>query len=322
VRFVAILDGTLGTAPQQAQALSAFLRDGLIGEPAGETLVFYHDERDKARLVELCPTRAVRLVKTIARRPDRMLETLTAAARGEEPSLLVFGGGSAGTELATRLACRTNGAVLTDALSIEMGTEGLLCRKNIYSNHMVGQFELSAPPWCVTIDASWNDGPRHTLLDHDVLSDTDATAAAGPMPFEDLEFADPPSTDDLAESRFLVVAGSGAGDREGAERIAAAAARMGAAFGVSRPVAMNAWAAMDRLVGVSGTRTAPAICLVAGASGAPAFYWGIEKAAFIVAIDLDGKAPIVTNADVAVLDDGVAVIEALAQIIAAERDKD
>jgi electron transfer flavoprotein alpha subunit len=322
VRFVAILDGTLGTAPQQAQALGAFLREGLIGEAAGETLAFYHDERDKARLVELCPTRAVRLVKTIARRNDRMLETLTAVARGERPSLFVFGGGAAGTELATRLACRTDGAVLTDALSVEMGTESLLCRKSVYSTHLVGQFELSEPPWCVTIDASWNDGPRHSLHDHDVLSDADETATAGPLLFEDLEFVDPPSTGDLAESRFLVVAGSGAGDRDGVERIAAAAAQMGAAFGVSRPVAMNAWAPMDRLVGVSGTRTAPAICLVAGASGAPAFYWGIEKAAFIVAIDLDGKAPIVMNADAAVLDDGVAVVEALAQIIAAEREKD
>jgi electron transfer flavoprotein alpha subunit len=97
---------------------------------------------------------------------------------------------------------------------------------------------------------------------------------------------------------------------------------MGAAFGVSRPVAMNAWAPLDRLVGVSGMRAAPGLCIVVGASGAPAFYWGIEKAAFIAAIDTDEHAPIVRNADVAILDDGVAVIEELAQIIAAARNRD
>jgi electron transfer flavoprotein alpha subunit len=85
---------------------------------------------------------------------------------------------------------------------------------------------------------------------------------------------------------------------------------------------MNAWAPMDRLVGVSGTRTAPAVCLVAGASGAPAFYWGIEKAAFIAAIDLDERAAIVRNADAAVVDDGVAVLEELAEIIVAKRESD
>jgi len=322
MRFAAILDGTTGSGAQQAQALGAFLRESLSGDPAGETLVFYHDDGDKKRLVELAPTRAVRLIKTTTRRPERMVAILTALARDEGIPLFLFAGGSTGTELATRLACRTNGAVLTDALSLEVGSERLLCRKNVYSTHMVGRFELSARPWCVTIDASWNDGRARTSLAHDVLSDTDKTGGIGATPLEDLELVDLPSTGDLAESRFLVVAGYGAGSRERVDRVAATAGRMGAAFGVSRPVAMNAWAPMDRLIGVSGTRASPELCIVVGASGAPAFYWGIEKAAFIVAIDPDEHAPIVGNADAAVLDDGVAIIEELARIIAAEREND
>jgi len=318
MRSAAILDGTIGAATQQAQALGGFLREGLVGDLVGETLVFYHDECDKKRLVELAPTRAVRLIKTTARRPERMVEILTAVARSEGISLFLFAGGPAGTELATRLAYRTSGAVLTDALSIEVGPERLLCRKNVYSNHMVGRFELSARPWCVSIDACWKDGGSPTSLAHHILSGTDETGRIGTTPFEDLELVDPPSTGDLAESRFLVVAGYGAGNREGVERIAEAARRMGAAFGVSRPVAMNAWALMDRLIGVSGTRAAPALCIVVGASGAPALYWGIEKAAFIVAVDPDEQAPIVRNADAALLDDGVAIVEELAEIIAAE----
>ena len=117
-----------------------------------------------------------------------------------------------------------------------------------------------------------------------------------------------------------MVAGYGAGGREGTERIARAARRMGAGFGVSRPVAMNAWAPMDRLIGVSGTRVAPALCIVVGASGAPALHWGIEKAGFIVAVNPDEQAPIVGNSDAALLDDGVAVVEELAEIIAVARE--
>jgi len=112
------------------------------------------------------------------------------------------------------------------------------------------------------------------------------------------------------------------GDHVGTARVEAAARRMGAAFGVTRPVAMNAWAPMDRLIGVSGTRSAPALCIVAGASGAPALYWGIEKAALIVAIDVDEQAPIVNNADAAVIDDSVAVIEELAEVVATARARD
>ena len=90
------------------------------------------------------------------------------------------------------------------------------------------------------------------------------------------------------------------------ERLAAAAARMGAAFGVTRPVAMNAWAGPDRQIGVSGTRTAPAVCIVAGASGAPAFLWGVERAGFIAAVDTDDRAAIVGESDASVVDDAVA----------------
>jgi electron transfer flavoprotein alpha subunit len=322
MRFAAILDGTLGAAAQQARALDGFLREGVSGDLAGETLVFYHDERDKKQLVELAPTRAVRLIKTTARRPQRMVEILVRVARDQKSPLFLFAGGPAGTELATRLACRTNGAVLTEALSLEVGPQRLLCRKNVYSNHMVGRLELSARPWCVSIDASWSDGRSPISLEHDVLSDSDETNGTGTTPFEDIELVDLPATGDLAEGRFLVVAGYGAGNRDRVERIAAAARRMGAAFGVTRPVAMNAWAPMDRLIGVSGARSAPELCIVVGVSGAPALYWGIEKAAFIVAIDPDEHAPIVSNADAAVIDDGLAVIEELAEIIAAARGRD
>jgi len=323
MRFAAILDGTLGGGAQQAQALGGFVREGMAGDLAGETLVFFHDECDKERLVELAPTRDVRLIKTTARRPERMAEILATAAeaatRDEGISLFLTAGGPAGTELATRLACRTGGAVLTDLLSVEAESGRLLCRKNVYSNHLVGRFELTARPWCVSIDASWRDARSTPVLEHQILSDTDGSVGAESTPFEDLELVEPPSAGSLAESRFLVVAGVGAGDREHLKRIEAAALRMGAGFGVSRPVAMNAWAPMDRLVGVSGTRTAPDLCIVVGASGAPALYWGIEMAAFIVAINPDEQAPIVGNADAAVLDDGVDVIEALAEIIAKAR---
>jgi electron transfer flavoprotein alpha subunit len=303
------------SAPRQARALGAFLREGVTGELAGETWVFYSDECDKARLVEISPTRDVRLIKIAAYRPERMLDSLTTLARGSGTSLLLFAGGSSGTELGTRLASRANGAVLTDALSIDVEPTRLLCRKNVYSNHLVGRFALSASPWCVTIDASWNDRRESTSPEHDILSEADETGGMSPAPLQDLELVDGPPTGDLANSRFLVVAGHGAGSRENVDRIAAAARQMGAAFGVSRPVAMNAWAPMDRLIGISGTRTAPEVCIVVGASGAPAFYWGIEQAAFIVALDPDEKAAIVRNADAAILDDGVEVIEKLAEII-------
>jgi electron transfer flavoprotein alpha subunit len=316
--FLAVIDGTGATAVRQARALGAFLQAGVRGDLTGSTLVLYHDDDDRDRLVSLAPTCDVRLVKVPSGRSEPILEVLSAAARETEAALVLFAEGTKSTELAARLALRRDGVAFTGALDVEATAQGLICRKSVYSGHLVGRFELRRRPWCVCVDASWNDAGEAGPAEHLIVSDTDASADAGDSPFADVDVVATPPSSDLAHNRFLIVAGSGAGGREGVERIAQAARRMGAAFGVTRPVAMSALAGMDRLVGVSGARAAPRLCIVAGASGAPAFYWGVEKATFIVAINTDEAAPIVDNADVAVIDDGVAVIEELAKIVAAE----
>jgi len=320
VRSIAILDGVNGDAERQSRALGAFLADGLTGDLATETLIFYHDERE--RLVSLAPTREVRLVRIEPRSPDQTTVILAGMAAEEEIALFLFAGGDRATDQAARLAGRTAGAVLTGALSAEVATGRLRVRKNVYSSHMTGRFALTAQPWCVSVDQTWEDARADSPLEHRILSESDTTGSAQVTPFEDTEFIARPSAGGLAESRFLVVAGQGVAGREGVERVAEAARRMGATFGVSRPVAMNAWAPMDRLVGVSGARTAPLACIVVGASGAPALFWGVEAAKLIAAVNPDEKAAIVGNADVAILDDGVTVIEELADIIADERRSD
>ncbi|HUK76160.1 MAG TPA: FAD-binding protein [Thermoleophilia bacterium] len=341
VRLVAVIDATgdrehaISACATQAGALAAFLRDGLKGELTGETLVFHGDEGDRERLVELAPTRDVRLVRVPARRPDLMAGALAGAMHEHDVALVLAAAGAGTIELATRLACRTGAAALTGALDLELATGRLHGHAAVYSGHLRGRFELSGRRWCVTLDACWNDDRGAVIppVDHVVLSRTDATAVtgeageagsagdageAGEASFTDLELLDAPPAIDLVRSRFLVVAGYGAGDRARLERIARAARHMGADFGVSRPVVMNAWAPADRLVGVSGSRATPELCIVAGASGAPALYWGIERAGFIVALNPDEHAPIARNADLVVRDDGLAVIEALAELVNAD----
>jgi electron transfer flavoprotein alpha subunit len=327
-RVVAVLDGTGPGAEQRAQALGGFLRDGLrladgaTGAAAESvTLAFHTGDAGRDRLVELAPTADVRLVRTPELRADLMAAALTAFEAGGGAELFVFPGGPVGAELAARLAARAGGCVLTDVQTAAVGPQGLLCRRAVYSNHLTGRFQLHLPPWCVTLDASWYDARVEPPAEHAVRADAELPqeASSAPQSLRDVELLEPPGTGDLETARFLVVAGRGVGGRGGVERIAAAAARMGAAFGVTRPVVMNAWAPPDRQIGVSGARSAPAICLVAGASGAPALLWGVERAGFIAAVDTDEHAAILADADAAVVDDAVAVVEALAELVARER---
>jgi electron transfer flavoprotein alpha subunit len=267
--------------------------------------------------VVAAPTRAVRLIRVPPQRPDFPAAALAALQAGGGADLYVFPGGPVGTELAARLAARTGGTALTGVLAARLTPAGLTCRRSAYAGHLTGEFELGPRPWCITLDASWADAVAVAPADHVVETEVELPGGGDstPAPLSDVERLEPPATGDLETARFLVIAGRGAGSRGGVERIAVAAARMGAAFGVTRPVVMNAWAAPDRQVGVSGTRTAPAVCIVAGASGAPAFLWGVERAGFIAAVDTDDHAPMAGESDAFIAGDAVDVLEALADLL-------
>jgi electron transfer flavoprotein alpha subunit len=280
------------------------------------THLFHADEGDPAALLALAPTRDVRLIRTPPHRPDLMAAALTAFEAGGGAEFFVFPGGPLGTELAARLAARAGGGVLTEVLDAQATDDGLECRRMVYSGHLTGRFALRPRPWCITLAAGWADSGLLPAGDHVVLAQAELGDDAGSAssPLRDLEDLEPPQTGDLETAEILVVAGRGAGSSRGVERIRAAAARLGAAFGATRPVVMNGWATPDRQIGVSGTRTAPAVCIVAGASGAPALLWGVERATFIAAVVTDEHAPITGEADVVVLDDAAAVLEALADL--------
>jgi electron transfer flavoprotein alpha subunit len=325
LHVAAVLDGTAGDAERQARALGGFLDGGLRldadAQLVAATHLFHDDEAAVDRLLRLAPTTEVRLTHAPALRPDLMTAALTAFQTGGGAELYVFPGGPLGAELAARLAARSGGSVLTEVLGAETSDGRLVCRRSAYSNHLTGRFELRPRPWCITLDAGWYDARPAFPAEHVVQTVARRTEddSSAPGRLREIEMLEPAAAGDLEAAGFLVVAGRGAGSRVGVERIAAAAARMGAAFGVTRPVVMNAWATPDRQIGVSGTRSAPAVCLVAGASGAPAFLWGVERARFIAAVDTDDHAAILGEADVAVLGDAVAVVEALADIVAGER---
>ena len=314
LRVAAVLDGTAATAERQARALGGFLREGLrLGAGAqlvAATHLFHADETGREGLLDLAPTADVRLIGTPALRPDLMTAALTAFEAGGGAELYVFPGGPLGTEAGSapgrplgrlrphrrpgRRAHR-RGPCLPPARLLEPSHGSVRTRPTPLVHHAWTRAGTTHSPrrrsstWCRRSRSCTRTTPP--LRGHS-------------RTWSSLE---QPATGDLEAAEFLVVAGRGAGSRGGVERVAAAAARMGAAFGATRPVVMNAWAPPDRQIGVSGARSAPAVCLTVGASGAPAFLWGVERAGFIAAVDTDEHAAIAGEADAVVIDDGVAV---------------
>jgi electron transfer flavoprotein alpha subunit len=179
----------------------------------------------------------------------------------------------------------------------------------------MGTFRLTRKPFCISLA---KDGvTRHAVTvrdtlavtEHDLsgLQDDGAITHSKRIPAK--AFAD------IGAATFLIIGGRGMQNEENTRNLKKIAHDMGAEFGVSRPVAMSAWAPMQRMVGVSGVMARPKICIVAGVSGSPAFYAGIEQSKRIVAINTDPRAPIMKACDVAVVDDYKSVMAALAEIV-------
>jgi len=117
------------------------------------------------------------------------------------------------------------------------------------------------------------------------------------------------------ESDVLLVVGKGVRSKEEVQKIKASAISRGYMFGVTRPVAMNGWALIDEIVGVSGHIYSPEVCITIGVSGSAAFYAGIENSGFIASVNHDECAPIIGMSDVFVIDDYENILERLFQVL-------
>lgn len=242
-----------------------------------------------------------------------------------EDDIILFPASIAGRELAVRLAARLGGTAAVDVTEMRFCDDGLHVVRSLCAEHIRGDFVLRQKPFCIAINKSCPAGgaPGEDISKPSALSGENASAPAGLSP-GDASGEDAPETvtlpadplnptyqnlvpqhmsSSLTESRLVIAAGRGLGSRAGADEAAALAEQLGAAFGVSRPVVMNAWRPMDELLGVSGSMIHPELCIVLGASGSPAFCAGISGSGTIIAVNQDPDAPIMKKSDICICGD-------------------
>ena len=115
----------------------------------------------------------------------------------------------------------------------------------------------------------------------------------------------------LADARFVVSCGRGAGSPEGFAPAEELAALLGGAVGCSRAVTIAGWRSHTDQVGQTGTKIAPEVYLACGISGATQHMAGCKGAKRIIAVNTDPEAPIIANAEYAVIGDLHEVIPAI-----------
>ena len=308
-----ILDVRQAAFLSKAQELNDFLQASGWADHHAELWLFYAGEKQPLLPQMTCPVIGIRWIPLLPPGlSEQQLEGLALCCQQYPPDVLLFASGGQGDELASRLALRLHGVSCSGVTQVKHD-ECWQVSKPAYGNRMQATLALLGSPLCISIAATGAKPAQTAEYDG---QNSDCLVCAG-SPDWLVSFRQEPVAPDnsLRDAPYIFAIGQGVGSAENLQRVRGLAHKSGAETGISRPVAMNAWCEMSRMLGISGVLVAPRVCIVAGASGAAALMAGVSRSEFIVAVNTDPLAAIFAQADVGIVGDLQDVLEELSEYL-------
>ena len=226
-------------------------------------------------------------------------------------SIVLLGSTRRGRELGGRLAPRLGAGCVTDATSLAV-EDGRL---------VAGRYNLGG----ATVQLEAIDTPVQVIaVMPKIFEAGEPAGAAGAVTQVSAELAAPVvrlvarrpkggEAVDLAAAPRIVGVGRGLAKREDVTIGEGLAAALGAELACTKSLADFGWLPEDRIVGLSGAKTAPDVYLAVGVSGQVQHTVGIAQARIIAVVNQDKDAPIFGLADYGVVGDLYKVVPALVE---------
>jgi electron transfer flavoprotein alpha subunit len=249
--------------------------------------------------------------------PDAWAAILHQRAVSVNAGAVLAAGTERGNEVMARLAARTGLPLAANCVAVSPGPPVTLTRQR-WGGSLLEEARLSS------------ERPLITVAPHAVPIEL------APMPAAVEKFVPDLSDGDLlvrvvehvaavgggislTEARVVVSGGRGVGSKEGFAIIEELAGLLGAAVGCSRAVTSAGWRPHTDQVGQTGTKVAPEVYIACGISGATQHMAGLKGAKRILAINSDPQAPMMLNADYAVVGDLKEIVPAISAEIRKSR---
>ena len=243
--------------------------------------------------------------------PAAWAHTIAELADRVNPKVVIGTASDRGGEVMAHVAARMTLPLAANCTEIVPGDPFIVTRQRwggslLEEAHLKGAVKLlTLAPHALTAEASPNRTEVATQTFAPVLDDKDFRVRLIPQVEADS------GKISLAQARVVIGGGRGVGSTEGFATLEELADLLGGAVGCSRVVTSLGWRPHSDQVGQTGTRIAPELYIACGISGAIQHMVGCRAAKHILAINTDPTAPIVAQADYAVIGDVQKVLSAV-----------
>jgi electron transfer flavoprotein alpha subunit len=276
--------------------------DEVVDECAGRVVLIGTGTRDALDELRGIAT-DVRLVEAGAFRPGAWADGL-AALLADDP-VLVLPHSADGRDLAPRLAHALGRPLFAQAMAVS-ATSVELIRAGATELHHVATpqaFVATLHPGLRGVSRTVMSEPavREIAFEPGDALDAEVTAT----------FAANAATIDLAEAPRIVAGGAGLDGAPRFDQLAELGAALGASVGATRVITDRGWVGHDRQIGTTGVIVDPDLYLAFAISGAVQHTSGLGAPAHVISVNSDAHCPMMQLADLAVVADANATIDAL-----------
>lgn len=252
--------------------------------------------------------------------PDAWASALARIADASEARAVIASGTERGNEALARLGARLDLPMAANCIRAEPGDPFVVMRQR-WGGSLLEEAAIDGSPILLTV-------APHVVQAEEVSPSESFEVTPVEVAIEDEDLrvrvrelvARESDSVSLSDAKVVVGGGRGVGSPDGFRALEELAGLVGGAVGCSRVATSAGWRPHHDQIGQTGNRIAPELYIACGISGASQHMVGARGAKRILAINTDRDAPMVAQADFAIIGDLHQVLPAISAAVRAMRE--